>query len=105
MSGFYITLEYKYKLSFKISLFSLTVLLTILLVQFEVEDNICYKCKFKILLFRIKGACYEVIVQNEDKVELSIKRMWDHYLEGKFVPLNIDKWLLVKIWIGILFTF
>lgn len=39
----------------------------------------------------IKGTCFEVIVQNEDQVELSFKRMWDPSLEGKFVPLNIDK--------------
>ncbi|WJX93076.1 rhamnogalacturonan endolyase [Trifolium repens] len=39
----------------------------------------------------INGTCFEVIVQNEDQVELSFKRMWDHSLEGKFVPLNIDK--------------
>lgn len=39
----------------------------------------------------IKGTCFEVIVQNEDQVELSFKRTWDPSLEGKFVPLNIDK--------------
>ncbi|CAI8599912.1 unnamed protein product [Vicia faba] len=39
----------------------------------------------------IKGTCFEVIVQNEDQVEVSFKRMWDHSLEGKYVPLNIDK--------------
>lgn len=39
----------------------------------------------------IKGTCFEVIVQNEDQVELSFRRMWDPSLEGKFVPLNIDK--------------
>ncbi|XP_012571471.1 uncharacterized protein [Cicer arietinum] len=39
----------------------------------------------------IKGTCFKVIVQNEDQVELSFKKMWDPSLEGKFVPLNIDK--------------
>ncbi|KAL5145213.1 Glucose-6-phosphate isomerase 1, chloroplastic [Glycine soja] len=39
----------------------------------------------------IKGTCFKVIVQNEEQVELSFARMWDHSLEGKFVPLNIDK--------------
>ncbi len=40
---------------------------------------------------RIKGTHFEVIVQNEEQVELSFTRMWDPSLEGKFVPLNIDK--------------
>ncbi|XP_061372085.1 uncharacterized protein LOC133314604 isoform X2 [Gastrolobium bilobum] len=39
----------------------------------------------------IKGTCFKVIVQNEEQVELSFMRMWDPSLEGKFVPLNIDK--------------
>ncbi|XP_028802217.1 uncharacterized protein LOC114757360 isoform X1 [Neltuma alba] len=39
----------------------------------------------------IKGTCFEVIVQNEEQVELSFTRMWEPSLEGKFVPLNIDK--------------
>ncbi|KAK4274202.1 hypothetical protein QN277_017464 [Acacia crassicarpa] len=39
----------------------------------------------------IKGTCFKVIVQNEEQVELSFTRMWDPSLEGKFVPLNIDK--------------
>ena len=37
------------------------------------------------------------MVSTEEQVELSFTRMWDHSLEGKFVPLNIDKRsLLVK---------
>ena len=43
------------------------------------------------LWFRIQGTCFKVIVQNEEQVELSFTRMWDPSLEGKFVPLNIDK--------------
>ncbi|KAI4337576.1 hypothetical protein L6164_015974 [Bauhinia variegata] len=39
----------------------------------------------------IKGTCFRVIVQNEEQVELSFTRMWDPSLEGKYVPLNIDK--------------
>jgi hypothetical protein len=67
----------------------LTVILAILSVQFWLR--IWSKSELKILWFRINGTCFEVIVQNEDQVELSFKRMWDHSLEGKFVPLNIDK--------------
>lgn len=48
-------------------------------------------------LCRIKGTCFRVIVDTEEQVELSFTRMWDPSLEGKFVPLNIDKRsLLVK---------
>ncbi|KAK8465675.1 hypothetical protein PHAVU_009G144850 [Phaseolus vulgaris] len=43
----------------------------------------------------IQGTCFKVIVQNEEQVELSFTRMWDPSLEGKFVPLNIDKRLLL----------
>ncbi|XP_062116129.1 probable rhamnogalacturonate lyase B isoform X3 [Humulus lupulus] len=39
----------------------------------------------------IKGTCFRVIVDTEEQVELSFTRMWDPSLEGKFVPLNIDK--------------
>ncbi|XP_027356038.1 uncharacterized protein LOC113865571 isoform X5 [Abrus precatorius] len=45
----------------------------------------------------IKGTCFKVIVQNEEQVELSFTRMWDPSLEGKFVPLNIDKRSLLKL--------
>lgn len=47
---------------------------------------------------RIKGTSFRVIVNNEDQVELSFTRMWDPTLEGKFVPLNIDKRSLPKLW-------
>jgi len=66
------------------------------------------------LWFRIHGTCFKVIVQNEEQVELSFTRMWDPSLEGKFVPLNIDKrslalilcisWLLLLIAIGLKFV-
>ncbi|KAF5455949.1 hypothetical protein F2P56_025472 [Juglans regia] len=39
----------------------------------------------------ISGTSFRVIVHNENQVELSFTRMWDPSLEGKFVPLNIDK--------------
>ncbi|KAK7282914.1 hypothetical protein RIF29_12032 [Crotalaria pallida] len=39
----------------------------------------------------IRGTSFEVVVQNEEQVELSFRRMWDPSLEGKYVPLNIDK--------------
>ncbi|KAA0038653.1 putative rhamnogalacturonate lyase B isoform X1 [Cucumis melo var. makuwa] len=43
----------------------------------------------------IKGSRFSVIVENEEQVELSFVRMWDPSLEGKFVPLNIDKRFIV----------
>lgn len=43
------------------------------------------------LLCRIYGTSLRVVVENEDQVELSFTRMWDPSLEGKSVPLNIDK--------------
>ncbi|XP_023001852.1 probable rhamnogalacturonate lyase B isoform X1 [Cucurbita maxima] len=39
----------------------------------------------------IKATDFEVIVENEDQVELSFTRKWDLSLEGKLVPLEIDK--------------
>ncbi|KAL5559919.1 hypothetical protein UlMin_036130 [Ulmus minor] len=39
----------------------------------------------------IQGTSYKVIVYTEEQVELSFTRTWDRSLEGKFVPLNIDK--------------
>ncbi|KAK9930126.1 hypothetical protein M0R45_027181 [Rubus argutus] len=38
-----------------------------------------------------KGTSFRVIVENEEQVELSFTRTWDASLEGKYVPLNIDK--------------
>lgn len=40
---------------------------------------------------RIKGSTFKVILENEDQLELSFSRTWDTSLEGKLVPLNIDK--------------
>uniref|UniRef100_A0A2C9VXR4 rhamnogalacturonan endolyase n=1 Tax=Manihot esculenta TaxID=3983 RepID=A0A2C9VXR4_MANES len=40
---------------------------------------------------RIKGTSLKVIVESEEQVELSFTRSWDPSLEGKLVPLNIDK--------------
>ncbi|XP_004288872.1 PREDICTED: rhamnogalacturonate lyase B-like [Fragaria vesca subsp. vesca] len=40
---------------------------------------------------RIEGTNFTVIVETEDQIELSFTRMWDPSLEGKVVPLNIDK--------------
>ncbi|KAF3447274.1 hypothetical protein FNV43_RR12454 [Rhamnella rubrinervis] len=39
----------------------------------------------------INGTSFRVIVENEEQVEVSFTRTWDPSLEGKFVPLNIDK--------------
>lgn len=35
-------------------------------------------------------------------MELSFRRMWDPSLEGKFVPLNIDKRSMVKYCVSLL---
>lgn len=40
---------------------------------------------------RIAGTSCEVIVETEDQVELSFSTTWDSSLEGKHVPLKIDK--------------
>jgi rhamnogalacturonan endolyase len=40
---------------------------------------------------RIKGSTFKVILEDEDQVELSFSRNWDASMEGKMVPLNIDK--------------
>ncbi|XP_055960248.1 probable rhamnogalacturonate lyase B isoform X2 [Mercurialis annua] len=39
----------------------------------------------------ISGTNFRVIVSDEEHVELSFTRMWDPSLEGKYIPLNIDK--------------
>ncbi|KAJ8762529.1 hypothetical protein K2173_007968 [Erythroxylum novogranatense] len=39
----------------------------------------------------ILGTSFTIIVENEEQIELSFKRMWDSSLEGKYIPLNIDK--------------
>ncbi|XP_022773018.1 probable rhamnogalacturonate lyase B isoform X2 [Durio zibethinus] len=39
----------------------------------------------------IKGAKFRVIVENEEQVEISFTRAWSSSLEGKHVPLSIDK--------------
>ncbi|EEF35025.1 lyase, putative [Ricinus communis] len=39
----------------------------------------------------IKGTSFKVIVETEEQVELSFTRSWDPSLEGKLIPLNIDK--------------
>lgn len=39
----------------------------------------------------IKGSTFKVILEDEDQVELSFTRTWDASMEGKLVPLNIDK--------------
>ncbi|CAB4297831.1 unnamed protein product [Prunus armeniaca] len=40
---------------------------------------------------RMETTNFTVIVETENQIELSFTRMWDPSLEGKFVPLNIDK--------------
>ncbi|OIT21177.1 hypothetical protein A4A49_61911 [Nicotiana attenuata] len=39
----------------------------------------------------IKGTNFEVITETNDQVEISFSRPWDPSLQGKLVPLNIDK--------------
>ncbi|XP_024026666.1 rhamnogalacturonate lyase B [Morus notabilis] len=39
----------------------------------------------------IKGTTFKVIVESEEQVEISFTRTWDSSMEGKLVPLNIDK--------------
>ncbi|XP_030542776.1 rhamnogalacturonate lyase B [Rhodamnia argentea] len=39
----------------------------------------------------IKGTSFRVVVQSDEQVELSFTRTYDPSLEGKLVPLNIDK--------------
>ncbi|KAK6938055.1 Rhamnogalacturonan lyase, domain II, partial [Dillenia turbinata] len=39
----------------------------------------------------IKGTTFKVIMESEEQVELSFARTWDPSLQGKLVPLNIDK--------------
>ncbi|KAF9682457.1 hypothetical protein SADUNF_Sadunf05G0110900 [Salix dunnii] len=39
----------------------------------------------------ISGTSFRVVVENDEQVELSFTRMWDSSLEGKYIPLNIDK--------------
>ncbi|KAG6644491.1 probable rhamnogalacturonate lyase B [Carya illinoinensis] len=39
----------------------------------------------------IKGTSFRVVVEKKEQVEISFKRLWDPSLQGKFVPLNIDK--------------
>ncbi|KAK9994255.1 hypothetical protein SO802_023958 [Lithocarpus litseifolius] len=39
----------------------------------------------------IKGTSFRVIMESEKQVEISFTRLWDPSLQGKSVPLNIDK--------------
>ncbi|XP_031118751.1 uncharacterized protein LOC116022259 [Ipomoea triloba] len=39
----------------------------------------------------IKATKFSVIMETEEQVEVSFSRPWDPSLQGKFVPLNIDK--------------
>jgi Rhamnogalacturonate lyase family len=39
----------------------------------------------------IKGTNFCIVTQDDDQVEVSFTRMWDPSLQGKLVPLNIDK--------------
>ena len=53
------------------------------------------------LSFRIKGTSFRVIVESEEQVEISFTRLWDPSLQGKQVPLNIDKRYSIKSYICI----
>ncbi|CDP01614.1 unnamed protein product [Coffea canephora] len=39
----------------------------------------------------LKGTSYKVEVENENQVEISFTKKWDASLNGKVVPLNVDK--------------
>ncbi|XP_010530574.2 PREDICTED: uncharacterized protein LOC104807150 isoform X3 [Tarenaya hassleriana] len=39
----------------------------------------------------ISGTSFEVVAENEEQVEISFSRKWDTSLQGKIVPINIDK--------------
>ncbi|KAL8494755.1 hypothetical protein ACS0TY_025558 [Phlomoides rotata] len=39
----------------------------------------------------IKGTTFKVIKESEEQVEVSFSRPWDPSLQGKLIPLNIDK--------------
>ncbi|XP_043713605.1 probable rhamnogalacturonate lyase B [Telopea speciosissima] len=39
----------------------------------------------------IMATNFEVITENEEQVEVSFKRPWDTSMDGKFIPINIDK--------------
>lgn len=41
--------------------------------------------------YRIKATTFKVIVETEEQVEVSFSRTWDPSLQGKLIPLNIDK--------------
>jgi hypothetical protein len=46
-------------------------------------------------LCRIKGTEFRIIYHDENQAEVSFTRNWDPSLEGKAVPLNIDKrWVM-----------
>lgn len=40
---------------------------------------------------RNEGTQFEIINEDDNQVEVSFTRSWDTSLQGKFVPLNIDK--------------
>jgi hypothetical protein len=51
--------------------------------------------KFRSLSCRIKGTELRIIYHDENQVEVSFTRTWNPSLEGKAVPLNIDKRCLI----------
>ena len=57
------------------------------------------------LSFRIKGTSFRVIVESEEQVEISFTRLWDPSLQGKQVPLNIDKRYSIKSYLCICLWF
>lgn len=50
-----------------------------------------------IYICRIEATNFTVIEENKDKVEISFTRFWNASLEGKQVPLNIDKRLFIYL--------
>ncbi|KAF3447273.1 hypothetical protein FNV43_RR12453 [Rhamnella rubrinervis] len=47
-------------------------------------------------LDRLEGTDFKVIVENEEQIEVSFSRTWNFSLDGKLVPLNIDKRFIVR---------
>jgi len=46
---------------------------------------------FQLMVCRIVGESFRVIMENEEEVEISFTSKWDPSLEGERAPLNIDK--------------
>lgn len=64
------------------------------LTFFSIRSTCTLKCVWWIIwlyLYSISGESFRVIVETEEQVEISFLRTWNPSLEGKYIPLNIDK--------------